>query len=88
MRGTQQGKGVRLQCTKACLANNKHYDLHKLPTLDKIVCLLGSCDVGTPTSKDGSPKASTLAPADPKAPKPKMASLFASGQKQLRGPKP
>ncbi|CAK9002635.1 unnamed protein product [Durusdinium trenchii] len=25
----------------ACLANNKHYDLHKLPTLDKIICLLG-----------------------------------------------
>ncbi|CAE7023486.1 unnamed protein product [Symbiodinium natans] len=27
---------------RACLANNKHYDLHKLPTLDKIVCLLGT----------------------------------------------
>lgn len=26
----------------ACLANNKHYDLHKLPTLDKIICLLGT----------------------------------------------
>eukprot|EP00439_Symbiodinium_sp_Y106_P082077 s66_g21.t1 len=27
---------------RACLANNKHYDLHKLPTLDKIICLLGT----------------------------------------------
>jgi len=27
---------------RACLANNKHYGLHKLPTLDKIICLLGT----------------------------------------------
>lgn len=27
---------------EACLANNKHYDLHKLPTLDKIIGLLGA----------------------------------------------
>lgn len=27
---------------RACLANNKHYDLHKLPALDKIICLLGT----------------------------------------------
>ncbi|CAJ1425422.1 unnamed protein product, partial [Effrenium voratum] len=27
---------------RACLANNKHYDLHKLPTLDKIIGLLGT----------------------------------------------
>eukprot|EP00435_Cladocopium_sp_Y103_P049838 s255_g15.t1 len=27
---------------RACLANNKHYDLHKLPTLDRIICLLGT----------------------------------------------
>lgn len=27
---------------RACLANKKHYDLHKLPTLDRIICLLGT----------------------------------------------
>ena len=31
---------------EACLANNKHYDLHKLPTLDRIICLLGTGMLG------------------------------------------